>query len=360
LEKPTPTRRTRVAKAANGEAPTKRPRAAKVQEAELLTARPEAEVLTTQPEAEVPTTQGPAEVPTTHPQAEVPTTQAVAEAPKARRVAAEAPKPHAVAEKPTLPVEDFQSLGRDIFLTGLVSSHTGSLSTRQDDKMFITRRGAMLGRLTEQDLIEVAIGGVPPEGAAEDAVVHQAIYRATDAQSVIYARPPWTMALALVEDRLSPANHDGADNLGSAPVLISQRTIDSPDIAGLVGRTLRESRVAALRGHGVFARGADLWDAFHMVSLLEEMCKVVQIYRTLAREDRQPVGFEQRERQPANNYRPRNDNYGRRPPGGRPPQQHGPSGPPRQQGDGGPPRRPPYQPQPRDPNGARRGPPPRH
>ena len=154
-----------------------------------------------------------------------------------------------------------------------------------------------------------------------------------------------------------PASRDGANNLGSAPVLISQRDIDSPDIAQLLGRTLRESRVAALRGQGVFARGSDLFDAFHMVSLLEEMCKVVNIYRSLAREEAQPSGFEQRQ---PNQYRPRNDNYGRRPPGGggRPPQGPRPGGGPPRQGDGGPPRRPPFQP--RDPNGARRGPPPRH
>ena len=47
-------------------------------------------------------------------------------------------------------------------------------------------------------------------------------------------------------------------NLGSAPVLISQRNLDSPDIAQLIGRTLRESRVAALRGQGVFARGTTI------------------------------------------------------------------------------------------------------
>jgi L-fuculose-phosphate aldolase len=251
-------------------------------------------------------------------------------------------------------LDDFQDLGRDMFVTGLVSSHTGSLSARQDGKMVITRRGAMLGRLKEGDLLEVEIEGDCPEEAAEDAVIHQAVYRATDAQAVVYALPPYTSALALVEDRLTPASRDGADNLGSAPVLISQRNIDSPDVAQLIGRTLRESRVAALRGSGVFARGADIFDAFHMVSLLEEMCKVAQIYRTLTAGEAQPAGFEQR--QPTSTYRPRND-YGRRPPTGRPQQPRGgPSGPPRHN-DGQPPRRP-YQP--RDPNGARRGPPPRH
>ena len=242
-------------------------------------------------------------------------------------------------------LDRFQELGRDMFVTGLVSSHTGAMSVRVEDRAVISRRGAMLGRLTAEDLVEFPINEDVPEAAAEDAVVHQAIYRGTDAKAVVYARPPWTMALALIEDRLSPASDEGSESLGSAPVLISQRTIDSPDMAHMIARTLRESRVVALRGHGVFARGEDLADALHMVSLLEEMCKVVHIYRTLAREERQPIGPNQHDRQPIGPYRPRNDGY-RRPPGGRGPG----SGPPRR--SDGPPR--PLH-EPRPPTGGRRG-----
>src|SRR5205085_4226070 len=48
-------------------------------------------------------------------------------------------------------VAALQELGRDMFLTGLVSSHTGSLSVRQDDRMLTTRRGVMLSRLRLDD-----------------------------------------------------------------------------------------------------------------------------------------------------------------------------------------------------------------
>jgi len=203
----------------------------------------------------------------------------------------------------------------------------------------------MLGRLTAEDLVEFPIDEEIPESAAEDAVVHQAIYRGTDAKAVVYARPPWTMALALVEDRLSPASDEGSENLGSAPVLISQRTIDSPDMANMIARTLRESRIVALRGHGVFARGQDLADALHMVSLLEEMCKVVHIYRTLAREERQPTGPDHHDRPPTGSYRPRNDGYGQHS-GGRG------AGPGPGRRVDGPPR--PFR-EPRNPTGGRRG-----
>src|SRR4051794_8515441 len=194
-------------------------------------------------------------------------------------------------------IETFRDVGRDMFLTGLVSSHTGSISLRNDDRATISRRGAMLGRLRDDDLIEVPLAEDAPEQAPDEVVVHQAIYRATDAVAVIYARPPATMALALIEDRLSPANGEGIDSLGSAPVLISQRALSSPDIAQLVARTLKENRVVALRGQGVFARGSDVDDALHMVSLLEEMCRVAHIFRTLSKEEQQPPGREWHERQ---------------------------------------------------------------
>src|SRR5204863_6265041 len=122
----------------------------------------------------------------------------------AERPAAEVPLP--VAD---VPFGAFRDLGRDMFLTGLVSSHTGSISVRHGDGMVISRRGAMLGRLCEADLVAAPIAGDLPEDAAEEAIVHQAVYRFTDAQSVIYARPPATTALALIEDRLMPASRDG-------------------------------------------------------------------------------------------------------------------------------------------------------
>jgi L-fuculose-phosphate aldolase len=206
-------------------------------------------------------------------------------------------------------LETFQDLGRDMFLTGLVSSHTGSMSLRDGDRVTMSRGTARLGRLTVDDLIEFDVDGECPPEAPEEAPIHQAIYRATDAGAVIFARPVATMAMALVDDRLSPAGGEGADSLGTAPVLLSQRSLGSPDVAQLVARTLKISRVAALRGHGVFAWGEDLVDAFHMVSLLEEMCKIAHIYRTISREEAQPVVRDVRER-PSNLSPYRSNNSG--------------------------------------------------
>jgi L-fuculose-phosphate aldolase len=245
----------------------------------------------------------------------------------------EAPAP--LAPAPSAPststLESMQTFGRDMYLTGLVSSHTGSLSAREGDQVIITRRNAMLGHLTAEDLLVFPIEDELPAEAPEDAAVHLAVYRTSDAQAVIYARPPATMALALVDDRLSPAVADGADQFGSAPVLIAQRSLGSPDLAQLISRILRENRVVALRGQGVFAHGSSVPDALHMLTLLEEMCKVGHLYRALGSEegqqarragpmiqDRQPNGYGPR---PNPTGGPRNGNNPSRPPAPRPPSQ---------------------------------------
>ena len=47
----------------------------------------------------------------------------------------------------------FQTVGRDLFTMGLVSSNSGNLSIRLGERMIITRRGSRLGCLEEHDLI---------------------------------------------------------------------------------------------------------------------------------------------------------------------------------------------------------------
>ena len=248
----------------------------------------------------------------------------------------------------------FQAVGRDMYLTGLVSSHTGTLSTLADKAVQISKRDAMLGRLVDADLLEISLEGDAPDAAPEDLLIHRAIYRNPAATAVIHARPAATMALALLEDRLSPANSEGADAFGTVAVAISQRPFGSTEVADLMGQMLKDARIAVLRGRGVFAWGDDLDEALHMVSLLEEMCRVALIYRSLSREEDQPFIPERIERPQGSlsPYRPgrdpnqrqpaRNNNRPPRPGGGGgggggPRRDGGPRRPPRGNQGGGPP-----------------------
>ncbi len=54
-------------------------------------------------------------------------------------------------------LRQFQEIGRDLYVAGLVSSHGGNMSVRFGDRLLIKRRGAMLGRLKEGDLVETGL-----------------------------------------------------------------------------------------------------------------------------------------------------------------------------------------------------------
>lgn len=62
-----------------------------------------------------------------------------------------------MAEEAAMFLSQFQTVGRDLFTQGLVSSLSGNLSIRLGDRLIITRRGCQVGDLAEQDLIETGI-----------------------------------------------------------------------------------------------------------------------------------------------------------------------------------------------------------
>jgi len=170
-------------------------------------------------------------------------------------------------------VREFREVGRLLWEAGLVSSHGGNMSVRlPDGSLVVTRHGAMLGRLGEEDLVLVT-----PEGAqgepSMDTALHRAIYGAADAWAVVHAHPPHAVALSLDGDPLRPLDLEGRHHLGEA-VPVAQ----GPE--GLVP-ALASSPVALWRGHGSYARGRDLWQALLFTSVLEESARVLWLRRAL-------------------------------------------------------------------------------
>ena len=103
-------------------------------------------------------------------------------------------------------LSQFQTVGRDLFTTGLVSSHSGNLSIRLGERIIITRRNSGLGCLGEHDLIETGISKNDRNTplASIELAVHRAIYRETPALAIVHAHPPHAVALSLTETEIVP------------------------------------------------------------------------------------------------------------------------------------------------------------
>jgi L-fuculose-phosphate aldolase len=180
-------------------------------------------------------------------------------------------------------IEEFQRIGRDLFSSGLVSSHGGNMSVRLGDRLLITRRGSMLGHLGPQDLIETGIfqndSGIAL--ASTELIVHRAIYRATSALAVIHAHPRAAIALSLLEDEIIPLDTEGSYLLHKVPVVATEFSSGSTELAEVIPAALKNYKIAMLRGHGCFSTGQMLEEAYQWVSVLEEASQIILYSRTL-------------------------------------------------------------------------------
>ena len=172
--------------------------------------------------------------------------------------------------------EMFREIGRDLFTSNLISSHGGNLSIRLGDRLVIKRRGAMLGNLKPHDLIETGIekndSGVAL--ASTELLVHRAIYMNTPALAICHCHPRTAIAFSLSRDELVPIDNEASYLLKKVPVVTEEFPSGTPELANKVAGALKNYKIILLRGHGSFATGQTLDEAFHWSSTLEESCQI--------------------------------------------------------------------------------------
>lgn len=172
--------------------------------------------------------------------------------------------------------EMFRDIGRDMYVANMISSHGGNLSVRMSDRVVIKRRGAMLGNLKPHDLIETGLekndSGVAL--ASTELLVHRAIYLNTPALAVVHCHPRTAIAFSLSRDELVPIDNEASYLLKKVPVVAEEFASGTPEMANKVARALQNYKIIMLRGHGSFAIGQTLDEAFHWSSTLEESCQI--------------------------------------------------------------------------------------
>lgn len=179
--------------------------------------------------------------------------------------------------------EEFRTIGRDIFLTGLTSSHGGNMSVRAGDKIIIKRRGAQFGRLKRSDFVETSFKGKDSGivRASTELIVHRAIYEQTSALAIIHSHPRTAIALSLTRDEIIPIDNEGSYWLRKIPVVSVEMASGSKEMATKVSEALRGYKIIMQRGHGCFSIGQTLEEAYHWISALEEVCDIILEHKLL-------------------------------------------------------------------------------
>jgi len=176
-------------------------------------------------------------------------------------------------------LEQFRTIGRDLFLAGIISSHGGNMSVRQGDRILITRRGSMLAQLEERDIIETGLeeNDANVMLASTEIGVHRAIYLGTSAQAIVHTHPPYAIARSLRCDELVPIDSEGSYLLHKVPVVATELTAGSQEVAEILPKWLKEYDLVMLRGHGPFAIGHLLEEAYQLTSVFEMSAKILTL-----------------------------------------------------------------------------------
>jgi L-fuculose-phosphate aldolase len=168
--------------------------------------------------------------------------------------------------------DELIELGRLMWDKGLVCGYNGNISVRADDAhILMTASGTCLGRLTREDIVLVTEKGVVIGGGkpTSEWLLHVDIYRSLPkVMAVVHTHTPCINAFFLNKEVFHPATLEAEYVLGDVHG-IAQDTINVADTAPVIER-LRSGKLVALRRHGVVAAGANLFDCFTRIQVLEE------------------------------------------------------------------------------------------
>ncbi|MFP3871298.1 MAG: aldolase [Candidatus Natronoplasma sp.] len=181
-------------------------------------------------------------------------------------------------------LEEMRKYGKFLENRGLnLSSHSGNISVRRGNRIYIKRRGAMMGDLKEQDVVETGVeeddSGVII--ASTEVGVHRAIYQNTSALAVVHAHTPYAISLSLVRDEIVPIDDEGQYHLKKVPVLDVEDSIGSDEVERKLPDILQDYNAAVVKGHGTFAHGENLEEAYNWITVVESICKVIYLVENL-------------------------------------------------------------------------------
>lgn len=177
--------------------------------------------------------------------------------------------------------EDFARFGKLLFQEGLIDSHGGNMSVLDGDKILITRRDAMLGDLGKEDIIEVGLEpGGKDEEASRELPTHRAVYKQNKAKAIIHAHSANAIAISITDNKIVPQDAEGLYLYKAAPIVRVRDGIGSEETVRLLPSFLNgENVVAVVKGHGSFAIGQSLEEAYKYTSSLENSCKIIVAVR---------------------------------------------------------------------------------
>ncbi len=171
---------------------------------------------------------------------------------------------------------EISKFGRKLVAYGLTGSHFGNISVRTGDNLLITRSGSMLDEIDQHMVAECSLYHEDcfDTIASSETIVHRRIYTQTSALAVIHVHSPFAVALSLLcaEEHLVPQDTESRYFLHRIPIVSGG--VGSAELADGVAGALSRHKAVIARGHGTFAAGKILEEAYVNTCSVEHACRV--------------------------------------------------------------------------------------
>jgi L-fuculose-phosphate aldolase len=178
------------------------------------------------------------------------------------------------------PWREMTIFGEKIIRAGLTTSRFGNLSILSGEMILITKTGSMLDELDESQIIDVDLF-VPclhDALASIETCVHRAIYLKSNAKAIIHTHPTYSVAISLLEDKcLMPKDSEGLHFLKEIPIV--DGFFGTEKLAENVSLALQNHKSCIARGHGVFAMGENLREAFSITCMSEHSAQILYLLK---------------------------------------------------------------------------------
>lgn len=177
--------------------------------------------------------------------------------------------------------EAFARIGKRLFAEHLVGGNFGNMSLHVGDGYFITKTGSYLDSDPAQ-IVLMPLNGRATPGASSEWRVHTAIYTETEHKAVVHAHPSHAVALSLLlESEIVTIDSEG--KMLAPKISIVDGSPGTVELAENVAMGLKTSNIVIAKGHGTFAAGKDLDQAYLFTSLCEHACKVLYLAKSYGR-----------------------------------------------------------------------------
>lgn len=159
---------------------------------------------------------------------------------------------------------------------GLLIGTAGNVSVRAGGRVAVTATGAVLGEITEDQVVEVDLAGNQVGGGlvpTSEVDLHLAIYEKYDVAAVVHTHAPVSTAASISVSEI-PVIHYQQLLLGGVVRVAPYATFGTPELATRVVAALENRAAALMANHGSVAIGATLDKAVDNALLLEWLCTV--------------------------------------------------------------------------------------